>query len=85
MNREAEFEFLLRFAAEAFIGEETVFSQLRSLWTAYCFHHDLDVDTSRYDNDLLSLWEAVTRSGEEDTQHWSDFDSFDQFMCAWLV
>lgn len=79
-----DFDFLLKFAEESFIGEEVVAEQFRALWTAYCLHHGLDVDTKRYDDDLRELWQAVSQD-EEDTQNWSDFDSFDRFMCAWLV
>lgn len=85
VDRKAEFEFLLRFAGEAFIGEEIVSLQLRSLWTAYCMHHGLDVDTSEYDHDLWLLWGTVSKSGEEDTQNWSNCDNFDDFMCSEMV
>lgn len=85
MDRKAEFEFLLRFAGEAFIGEEIVSLQLRSLWTAYCMHHGLDVDTSEYDHDLWLLWGTVSKSGEKDTQNWSNCDNFDDFMCSEMV
>ena len=84
MNRKEEFVFLARFAEEAFIGEETVAAQLRSLWTAYCLHHNLDVDTREYDDDLRELWSSVSRE-EEDAPNWSDFGSFDSFMCSYLV
>lgn len=84
MNRRAEFEFLLKFAEESFIGEEVASEQLRSLWVAYCLHHDLDVDTRGYDEDLRELWNSVSKE-EGDTQNWSDLDSFGDFMCSWLV
>lgn len=75
---------MVRFAEEAFIGEEVAAAQLRSLWTAYCLHHNLDVDTRAYDDDLRELWDSVSRE-EEDTPNWSNFDSFGRFMCAWVV
>lgn len=75
---------MVRFAEEAFIGEEVAAAQLRSMWTAYCLHHGLDADTRAYDDDLRELWKSVSQE-EEDTQNWGDFDSFDHFMCAWLV
>lgn len=76
--------FLVRFAEEAFIGEEVAAAQLRSLWTAYCLHHGLDVGAREYDDDLGELWKSVSQE-EEDTQNWGDFDSFSRFMCARLV
>lgn len=61
--------------------------QLRHLWTAYCLRYDLDVDTSVYDNDLLSLWQKMDdtdNGGEPETAGWSDYHSFDIFMGAYL-
>lgn len=79
-----DLSFMLKFAEESFIGEEVIASQLRSLWTTYCLHHGLDIDAREYDDDLHELWNSVSLE-EEETQNWSDFDSFGQFMCAWLV
>lgn len=75
-----EFEFLDHFAREGFLDEELVRDQLRALWTAYCFHANLDVDTGKYDSELSTLWETICEQGECDTADWSDFDSFDLFM-----
>ena len=72
------------FSREACFESEECRDQLRSLWTAYCLHNNLIVDTGTYDDDILELWSAVSL-GEEDTAEWSDFDSFDDFMCAHLV
>lgn len=33
---------------------------------------------------LLKVWEVVSAE-EEDNAYWSSFDSFDDFMCSWLV
>lgn len=44
----------------------------------------LDVDTRDYDLTLLKVWEVVSVE-EEDNAYWSSFDSFDDFMCSWLV
>lgn len=84
MEREQELQYIFSFADEACFDMEPACSQLRSLWTAYCLHHGLDVDTSGYDNDLLAVWERVAAT-ESDTAYWSDYDSFDGFMCADLV
>lgn len=79
----AEFDWLKKFAAESSFDMEICRDQLRALWTAYCLHNGLDCDTRRYDNDLLDLWRVVEQS-EPDTADWSNFDSFDLYMCAWL-
>lgn len=57
---------------------------LRMLWTAYCLHHSLDVDTSGYDGDLLELWNELEKTGDG-TADWSNYDDFDNFMRAYLV
>ena len=84
VSREAEMEYLKEFARQSCFDEELSRDQLRCLWTAYCFHHGLDVDTSGYDNDLLGLWSA-TAEEEPETADWSDYGSFENFMCRYLV
>ena len=82
--KKRELEFVKDFSREAYFDTEVCRDQLRSLWTAYCLHNDLMVDTAAYDEDILELWSVVSL-GEEDTAEWSDFDSFDDFMCAHLI
>ena len=84
VSREAEMEYLKEFARQGCFDEELGRDQLRCLWTAYCLHHGLDADTSGYDNDLLELWDA-TAEDEDETADWSDHDSFEDFMCRYLV
>lgn len=84
VNRDAELKYMKQFAFESCFDAEVCCDQLRSLWTAYCFHHNLDVDTADYDRDLRVVWEAVAEV-ERETADWSDFDSFDRFMCKELV
>lgn len=82
--KKREFDYLKSFAGEAYFDTEVERDQFRSLWTAYCLHNGLIVDTGTYDSDLYELWDIVSNC-EEDTAEWSDFDSFDYFMCAYLV
>jgi len=84
MDRNAEFKFVKSYAAESCFDDDICRDLLRMLWTAYCLHYGLDVDTVGYDNDLLALWYVVS-DAESDTADWSDFDSFDTFMCRYLV
>ena len=83
-ERSQELQYIISFAEESRFEMEPAHSQLRSLWTAYCLHHNLDVDTSKYDHDLMAIWAQVSAT-EGDTACWSDFDSFDAFMSADLV
>ncbi|WP_289805102.1 hypothetical protein [Faecalibaculum rodentium] len=84
VSRKAELEYLQEFVWQCCFDEELGRDQLRCLWTAYCLHHGLDADTSGYDNDLMELWNA-TAEDEAETADWSDYDSFDNFMCRFLV
>lgn len=84
MNRNDELKYLLAFVSENCFDSEVCCDQLRSLWTAHCLHHGLDVDTAQYDNDLLTLWTEVEAT-ESNNVFWSDFDSFDDFMCCHLA
>ena len=79
-----ELQYIFSFATEGCFDTELACDQLRSLWTAYCLRHGLAADTRRYDNDLSSVWARVAVD-ENDTAFWSDYDSFDGFMCAHLV
>lgn len=80
----AEFEFLMDYAVESCFDEEICRDRLRMLWTAFCLHHDLDVDTHVYDCYLSELWRTMERF-EKETPDWPDFDSFELFMCKYLV
>lgn len=84
-QRQQEYEFIRTFVHENSFDEELARDQLRALWTAYCFHCDLEVDTAKYDADLLSLWEIISDGGKGDTADWSSFVSFDNFMAELLV
>lgn len=82
--REAEMGWLMEFIQDESFDVEASRGQLCCLWTAYCLHHGLDVDTSGYDNDLLGLWAAMTESSSG-AAGWDSYDSFDSFMCRYLV
>lgn len=84
-QRQQEYEFIRNFILGASLDEENARDQLRALWTAYCFHYGLDVDTAEYDSDLADIWERVRNCEEADTADWSDFNSFDNFMAKLLV
>lgn len=45
INRTAEFGYMKAFIIEGDFTDDAYRSQLRALWTAYCLHHNLDVDT----------------------------------------
>lgn len=84
IDREAEFDYLLGYVAQSCFDEEICRDRLRMLWTAYCLHQNLDVDTAGYDNDLLKLWNGLEETGDG-TSEWGSYNEFDCFMCKYLV
>ena len=99
MERNAEFKFMASFAMQSCFDEDICRNRFRMLWTAYCLHYDLDVDTASYDSYIRELWKAVAAEYDEDlarlwdvvseagdgTTEWSDYESFDHFMSRYLV
>ena len=76
--------YLKAFVEESCFDEEICRDQLRALWTALCLQLNYDVDTYAYDLTLHELWEVLQETGDG-TSDWSDYDSFNKFMCAYLV
>ena len=85
VSQKAEFEYLKAFARESSFDNDLSREQLRCQWTTYCFHHELIVDTAEYDNELRELWEFMVKCGYPLTRWWGSYDSFDAFMCKYLV
>lgn len=81
----SEHDFLMSYAKEAFFDEEICRDLLRVLWTAYCLHKNLDVNSSMYASELLKVWCKVVEGSEGSTADWSDFRSFDTFMRRYLA
>ena len=80
----AEMKYLREFARQNCFDREITREQFCCLWTAYCIHYGLVVDTLGYDKDLSALWDILVERGPE-TEGWKDYDSFDNFMCKCLV
>ena len=81
-GEKSELKFLKAFARESSFDNELCRDQFRSLWTAHCIYHNLDVDTRDYDTDLWELWEVVD---ESDCSDWHDYSTFYNFMCRFLA
>lgn len=85
ISRDAEWKYLKAFARENSFDDELAREQLRSLWTAFCFHHNMIVDTAEYDNALLELRNFMVNCGYPLTRWWANCIAFDLFMCKELV
>ena len=90
MENKLDFDFLVKFVSEMEPGSwdnMICCNQLKVLWTAYCIVENMDVITSRYDNELERLWEAVISTMDiVGSRHiFADFECFGNFMCEDLV
>lgn len=84
ISRKAEYLYLKAYVEQSCFDEDICRDRLRMLWTAYCLHHELFVDTSEYDRDLTELWSKMSEIGDG-TSDWNSYSSFDFFMCRYLV
>lgn len=62
MNEKSEWQFLIDYVKDdtTDFGLDSCRNQLLALWTVYCMHNDLDVDTAMYDAVLLDLFNALS-------------------------
>lgn len=77
-----EFLWIMQFIAEMEDYSSEFRHQLRSLWTAFCLHQNIDVDTASYDSFTRELSEAIKSKMAEDEPF--QFDAFDLFMGEYL-
>lgn len=59
-------------------------NQLVALWTSYCLHNSLDVDTAMYDAVLMDLFNALSDEQKAEL-HCTGFSELDSMMAQWLV
>lgn len=57
-----EFQYILKFAKKTDFFFEAARKQLRSLWTAYCLHNDMECDTKDYDNNIRFVYTVVAKN-----------------------
>lgn len=77
-KQDTEFGYLCSFAEEADFECETLpAEQMRALWTAYCFHNNLTIDTFECDAALRKVW-AVLK--DKKSCCWDNFNEFDHYM-----
>lgn len=85
-----DLDFIIAFAKESPLRFTIVREQLRSLWTAYCLHKDLEPDTQRCNRELALVQGALNKSCPSE---WRDKNvypglrrlEFNDFMCEELV
>lgn len=90
MTRKNELGFIIDFVRENDFGYDVELKQLRSLWTAYCLHNNLECDTAQYDNDIKKIWFFMERNtnrpfGDIEEDYVIGFDCFYRYMCEEVV
>ena len=86
MTEKSEWQFLVNYVKDSTTDfcNATCRSQLMALWTAYCMHNDLDVDTAMYDAVLKGLFNALSDEQKAEL-HCVRLPEFDSMMAQWLV
>lgn len=86
MTEKSEWQFLVNYVKDSTTDfcNATCRSQLMALWTAYCMHNDLDVDTAMYDAVLKDLFNALSDEQKAEL-HCVRLPEFDSMMAQWLV
>lgn len=78
-----EFEFIINFARNEDFDYDVCYQQLRSLWTAYCLHNNIECDTESHYSRLSDIYYALTENIS--CPEITSFDRFDHYMCENLV
>ena len=85
MDYQREFDYILEcIESSEDLDEMIVMQQLRCLWTAFCLHHDLDVDTGKYDSKMQEMWD-VMQENESAPYSSDEFGRFYNAMSKYLV
>ncbi len=85
MDKKQEYEYILEcIEGSEDLDEMLVMQQLRCLWTAFCLHHNLDVDTHEYDVKMDEMWQ-VMQENESAPYSSLEFGRFYNAMSKYLV
>mgnify|MGYP005841714599 FL=1 len=86
MNEKSEWQFLIDYVKDdtTDFGLDSCRNQLLALWTVYCMHNDLDVDTAMYDAVLLDLFNALSLEQRRELCR-NYYPKFDDVMGVWLA
>ena len=85
MDKKQEYEYILEcIESSEDLDEIVVMQQLRCLWTAYCLHQNLDVDTAEYDNRMMEMWN-VMQENESAPYSSLEYGRFYNAMSKYLV
>lgn len=86
MTEQSEWQFIVDYVKDSTTNfcNATCHSQLMALWTSYCLHNSLDVDTAMYDAVLMDLFNALSDEQKAEL-HCTGFSELDSMMAQWLI
>lgn len=86
MTEKSEWQFLVDYVKDDTTDfyNDACQNQLVALWTSYCLHNSLDVDTAMYDAVLMDLFNALSDEQKAEL-HCTGFSELDSMMAQWLV
>lgn len=85
MDEKQEYEYILEWIeSREDLDGMVVMQQLRCLWTTYCLHQNLDVDTAEYDNRIMEMWD-VMQENESAPYSSLEYGRFYNAMTKYLV
>lgn len=91
MKRDDEFREIIFFIKDMWFTMRS-FEHLRCMWTTYCIHHDILIDTADYDNDMMCMFNLVRAISRQTKQKMDTnklkrlyFKNFDNFMGKYMA
>lgn len=91
-DKATELQFIFDFIEEEDLVFQICRVQLRSLWTAFCLHQDLECGTFEYDMTLEEVWSKMQDQDnlpciweDDEDEGVIGFDLFEDFMCEEIV
>ena len=93
MYRNDEFREILEFVKRMYFYDRRDFEILRGMWTTYCLHWKLNIDTKDYDNDMHCLFNFVRATASKaDGQNLDPkkmkrlrYSMFENYMSRYMV
>lgn len=93
MKRDDEFREIVEFVKTMYFYELRDFEILRAMWTTYCIHWKLNIDTADYDGDMRCLFNLVRATALQAKEQKLDakklkrlyYQNFENFMSKYMA
>lgn len=93
MKRDDEFREIVEFVKTMYFYELRDFEILQAMWTTYCIHWKLNIDTADYDGDMRCLFNLVRATALQAKEQKLDakklkrlyYQNFENFMSKYMA